>query len=212
MEDLRKAREAIELLKKLDLPVTGEQIAALNKMEKEYVKKEIIPLIKQELEPLLKDFKGAFRMVVAYERGKGMDVRIINSLENRTNTITNSTENTRDNSRYILEDGAPLKKRRLVLAVVKRYVEEHPGITYNGLKRVFPDHLSNSQMYGVFSKYDFINEKIKNSPDLEKRFFLEPNELISLNDGTIITVYNQWGNHFEKFLEIARSIYNIESV
>jgi hypothetical protein len=90
-------------------------------------------------------------------------------------------------------------------------VNSHPDISYEELEKRFPPTLHSRSMYGVFRKYDDIIAKIQNQPDLQKRFFLEPEKLITLNDGTKICVYNQWGNDFERFLQVARQLYTIDS-
>ena len=57
MEQLKKAYEAIEMLRALELPVSDEQLRAIAKLEKEYLQDEIIPLLKQELEPYVTKLK-----------------------------------------------------------------------------------------------------------------------------------------------------------
>ena len=54
MNKLEKMYEAIEMLEALGMPVSGEQIRSVRDMEHEYLTEEIIPLIKQELEPMVK--------------------------------------------------------------------------------------------------------------------------------------------------------------
>ena len=129
-----------------------------------------------------------------------------------SSSVSDKTElSTRDTTKYSIDGGEPLKKRRFVLAVVKRYVETHPDITYEELRQIFPDRLSHSSTYGVFRPYNDIFEKLYDQPDLRKRFFLEKDDLIELSDGTLLTVYNQWGPHFPYFLEVAKQLHNVES-
>lgn len=53
---------------------------------------------------------------------------------------------------------------------------------------------------------------MKTNLDLSTRYFLETDELITLNDGLKYVVYNQWGlKQFTKFLEIAQSMYIVNS-
>ena len=102
-------------------------------------------------------------------------------------------------------------KKRFVLAVVKQYVKEHPGITYNELERVFPSGIISKQR-GVIRPLSVVQEWMKDNADLSSRYFLESDELITLNDGLQYTVYNQWGlKQFNKFLEIAQSMYIVNS-
>lgn len=49
MDKLEKLYEAVDMLESLELPVSYEQRAAIAQMEKEYLRDEIIPLMKQEV-------------------------------------------------------------------------------------------------------------------------------------------------------------------
>ena len=214
MEQLKKAYEAIEMLKALDLPVSDEQLRGVAKLENEYLQKEIIPLLKQELEPLVKKMRSRFYMNITFDKENGLVMDIEEHIE-RQNSISpmkqSDSVSTRDVTRYSIDGGEPLKKRRFVLAVVKKYVASHPDISYDDLRRRFPDRLSNSPSYGVFRPLDDIIDKLDSQPDLAKRFFLDDDDLVELSDGTIITVYNQWGTHFSNFLEVAKQLHKVES-
>lgn len=212
MEQLKKAYEAIEMLRALDLPVSDEQMWAIAKLEKEYLLNEIIPLFKQELEPFVTKLRGKFQMEVTFDKDEGLNMQLIDQTDRKQTSINRDTDpvSTRDTSKYSIDGGEPLKKRRFVLAVVRKYVECHPGITYEQLSDRFPDSLSASPLHGVFRPYDEILRKLQTQPDLEKRFFLEPEDLITLSDGTRLTVYNQWGRHFSNFLEVASQLHDVE--
>ena len=70
MEQLKKAYEAIEMLRALELPVSDEQLRAIAKLEKEYLQNEIIPLLKQELEPFVTKLRSKLQMEVTSGRMK----------------------------------------------------------------------------------------------------------------------------------------------
>lgn len=74
MEKLDKAYEAVDLLENLGLPVSNEQLNAIAQMEKNYLREEIIPLIKQELEPMVQKMRNQFIMKVVYSKAKGLDI------------------------------------------------------------------------------------------------------------------------------------------
>lgn len=214
MEQLKKAYEAIEMLKALDLPVSEEQLRGVAKLEKEYLQTEIIPLLKQELEPLVTKMRSRFYMNVTFDKDNGLLINIEEQMERQNSASPMKQDDSvsmRDVTRYSIDGGEPLKKRRFVLAVVKKYVEVHPDITYDELRRRFPDRLSNSPLHGVFRPLDDILDKLDSQPDLAKRFFLDDDDLIELSDGTIITVYNQWGTSFPNFLEVAKQLHKVES-
>lgn len=208
MEQLKKAYEAIDMLRALDLPVSEEQLLGLAKLEKEYLQEEIIPLLKQELEPMMERLRSEFHIEIIYDKVNGLSMNIIDDIERCCNQGKTST---RDTTKYSIDGGEPLKKRRFVLAVVKKYVENNKGITYEELKKRFPDRLSNSPLHGVFRPYKEIKEKLNSQPDLEKRFFLDEEDLIELSDGIKLTVYNQWGTHFPYFLEVAKQLHRVDS-
>ena len=122
MEQLKKAYEAIEMLKALDLPVSEEQLTGVAKLEKEYLQKEIIPLLKQELEPLVTKMRSPFYMDITYNMDKGLEINLEDYMIRQApvNSMKQSDSvSMRDVTRYSIDGGEPLKKRRFVLAVVK---------------------------------------------------------------------------------------------
>ena len=200
------------MLRALELPVSDEQLRAIAKLEKEYLQNEIIPLLKQELEPFVTKLRSKLQMEVTFDKDEGFNMQLVEQTERKQTSINKDADSvpTRDTSKYSIDGGEPLKKRRFVLAVVRKYVEGHPGITYEQLKERFPDSLSGSSLHGVFRPYEDIQQKLQNKPDLLKRFFLEPEDLITLSDGTRLTVYNQWGLHFANFLKVAQQLHEVE--
>jgi len=80
---------------------------------------------------------------------------------------------------------------RLVLEVVKQYVNEHPEITYSELKKIFRDEISGDSRGIIKNKKDFEEwkQKIK---DPERRFFIRDEESIKLKDD-VIYVNRDWG-------------------
>lgn len=116
-----------------------------------------------------------------------------------TDTYFNSKTSTKDYTQYSF-DGKTFGKGRLVLAVVRKFVEDHPEITYSELAKAFPKETQGS--IGVFTlKNDA--DKIYASAS-RKRHFIEPDEIIKLKDA-VIAVCTQWGSrNIEKFLPVAR--------
>jgi hypothetical protein len=85
-------------------------------------------------------------------------------------------------------NGELLGKGRLVLAVVKKYIEDNPKVTLVKLKEVFPDELQ--PRYGIIREVS-IAKKMSEDRD---RYFLKPEELIKVGDKKI-AVCNQFGSH-----------------
>ena len=123
--------------------------------------------------------------------------KIITQQSSANATGTEGAEpKTRDKTKYII-DGRTCLKNRLVLEVVKKYVSEHSGITFNELRDVFYDKLQGS--FGVVRKMEDI-------PDKQKiRYFMK--EIIELDDGIKVVVSNQWGKYNVKlFIALAKSL------
>jgi len=89
--------------------------------------------------------------------------------------------NVKDYSKYEFE-GNIYNKRRLVLAVVKSYVDKNPDITYAELLKIFPDELNDKKTLGVIRKISEINDNT--------RYFTS--EAIKLADAEV-AICNQWG-------------------
>lgn len=112
---------------------------------------------------------------------------------------------TRDKTKYII-DGRTCLKNRLVLEVVKKYVSEHSGITFDELRDVFYDKLQGS--FGV----------VRVKSDIERqrqiRYFYKDADAIKLDDGTEVVVSNQWGkDNIKAFVILAKSFgYEIQEI
>lgn len=102
MEKLDKAYEAIEMLEALGLPVSIEQRNAIDRMEKEYLQDEIIPLIKQELEPMVQKMRNQFNMKVVYSKEKGLDIQVSESVVQSGNLIPASDEHNYRKKKFII--------------------------------------------------------------------------------------------------------------
>ena len=76
MDKLNKLYEAVEMLEALGLPVSIDQQNAIDQMEKEYLQDEIIPLIKQELEPMVEKLRNQFNMKISYNKDLGLDIKL----------------------------------------------------------------------------------------------------------------------------------------
>lgn len=97
----------------------------------------------------------------------------------------------RDYSTYNF-DGNSYTKARLVLAVVKKYVNENSPSTYIDLQKIFPDKLQGSK--GVVRLASKVSDRDKGIGG-QKRYFVDSNDQISLS-GEIdkILVCTEWGS------------------
>jgi hypothetical protein len=108
----------------------------------------------------------------------------------------------RDRSR-IAFNGEKYGKGKLVLAVVEKYVADHPGITYDELKAKFPDNLHS---LGIIQPVKVAKAKSKDHQRFHK-------QVIKLADA-VIAVCSDFGiNNIRPFLKNARTIgYNVRLV
>ena len=107
----------------------------------------------------------------------------------------------KDYTKYFF-NGIEYKKNRLVLAVLKDYVQKHPTITYSQLEKDFPPALQGRE---TFTTEDKAKEKLNEKKG--KRNFIEPDELITLQDKTTIAISNQWGiDNIPRFIEHCKKI------
>lgn len=111
----------------------------------------------------------------------------------------------RDKTKYMFE-GKVFPKNRLVLAIIKKYADEH-NPTFNELNEVFDRSLQGS--LGVVELYE---TAIKTS-DAAKRYFLKDADVLVLNNEKVV-VCTQWGIfNIVKFIKRAQSLgFNIETI
>ncbi len=131
------------------------------------------------------------------QRFRGTDGTVIVS----TDVYFRAPGSSKDTTRYEFK-GEMYGKGRLVLAIVKRYVADHPGITYAQLEEAFPRAVQGS--FGVVATIDAANHIYASSG--RKRYFLEPEEQIELVDSKI-AVSREWGvGNIERLLVRAASL------
>ena len=93
------------------------------------------------------------------------------------------TKNDRDYTKYSISGGEPLAKNRFVLAVVRKFVNEHPN-TYSEYAKIFNALKPDAQ--GVIKEFDsLLRNQIRN-------YFTGENECLISQDGIKFVVCNQW--------------------
>ena len=121
-------------------------------------------------------------------------------------SATEAKTDGRDKTRYSL-DGVTYLKNRFVWAVVKKYIEEHKDITYDGLLAVFGD--KNQGSFGVVRRSD--SEIVGKNPI--RYFCKNDNDILTVADGKIV-ICNQWSkttitNIFEIAIQLGYSVEKI---
>ena len=95
----------------------------------------------------------------------------------------------RDNSKYRFGENRNLPKGRLVLALVRAYVEKNPKVALAKLQELF--HSEELQpRYGVVLELGAAKKFCKNKVD--RHFVKNPDDILKLGNGTKIAVCNQW--------------------
>ncbi len=118
---------------------------------------------------------------------------------------------THDNTNFSFDGKNYHSKRNFVLRLIKQYVKDNPNTTFDDLEKVFPSDII-SKNRGVVRPLTLVRKWIENNPDVEKRYCMKSDEIITLKDGMQVVVHNQWGTkHFPAFLEIAKKLYHIQS-
>ena len=105
----------------------------------------------------------------------------------------------KDFSKYIFE-GSIYGKSRLVLEVVKKYVEDHHPATFDELEKAFPSGIQGS--LGVVRRIEDVSDKYKGNGGV-KRYFVNEDEIIRLESGENVIVSTQWGTNIDRFIEHA---------
>lgn len=119
-------------------------------------------------------------------------------------------ENVKTNTRTekYLFDGKVYKKSKLVLAVIKKYVENNPNITAEELEREFSSREFNLSTFSCVKEVSSIPEKQLNPV---KRYYTDEDSIITLVDGTQMAVCTQWGSNIGLFIEFVKR-YGVEII
>lgn len=100
-------------------------------------------------------------------------------------------------AKYSLNGGVPTWKNRTVLNTVCKLLKELPNATFRDICEFFPKSLQGS--YGVVATISDIEERCKQNKSENRRWFLDPSDILTLADGTKFTVTTEWGDNFENF-------------
>ncbi|MCW9047467.1 MAG: hypothetical protein OQK46_05250 [Gammaproteobacteria bacterium] len=98
-----------------------------------------------------------------------------------------SRRSVKRHTRKYIFNGKTYGKGRLVLAVVKAYMADHPETSFVELSSVFPEDLQGSS--GVFVKQENALEIFERTG--HKRHFIKPDELVQL-DKLKVAVSTEW--------------------
>lgn len=103
MKNIEKAYEAIDMLRSLNLPVSAEQLKAIEQMEKDYLNSEVLPLVEQEVRPLVDKLRNNFTLEIVYNQEEGLSIANVGNI-----TIPKEKSS----------PGEPIKRQRLYIIKV----------------------------------------------------------------------------------------------
>lgn len=107
----------------------------------------------------------------------------------------------KDYSKFLFNN-QEYNKGRLVNAVIKYYIENHPDITFSELKTKFPDKIQGS--FGVFDTKEKAEDIYQRWG--HKRHYINPEEEIKIGDAVIATC-TQWNpENIKQFLNQANNL------
>lgn len=102
MEKLQKAYEAVEMLESLNLPISQEQLIAIAKLEREYLREEVIPLLEQKMIPLIMNLRNSFNLEVYYNKAEGISINIIDKVKETNSLFPSEFAKTSRKKQYII--------------------------------------------------------------------------------------------------------------
>lgn len=102
-------------------------------------------------------------------------------------------------------EGNNYGKGKLVLAIVKSFVLSNVSLKIADIQNAFP-----KKLHGKFNVVDEIKGASSKS-EKQRRFFLDPNQIIELSDGTKVAVCSQWGsNNVNNVIDHAVKVHGFE--
>lgn len=98
---------------------------------------------------------------------------------------------------FSLNGSHPQCKNKSVLEAVRLFINSFPDAKFKDIEAMFPSHLQGS--YGVVRTIEDIKvRKAKNRTE-ERRWFLDPSEILQDADGVEFAVSNEWGDNYMSF-------------
>lgn len=127
--------------------------------------------------------------------------------ESSTNSMLPNNVDQKDTTKYLF-NGSPYGKGRLVLAVVKEYMLQHPDLNAIELTSSFAQRIQGA--LGVVRTLNFAKDYCS---DYEKRFFTKENEIIHTSTEDCV-VCSQWGKfNINNFIRRAEELgFNITAI
>lgn len=193
MEKLKKAYEALEMLETLGLQVSDEQRRQVRNLEHEYVETEVIPLIKQYVEPLLTSLRSSFMIRMHYDKEEGLNITLNKSEScdgeavQRVMTTSRQTSTDRYLIRVVFPDGHVICHRKVLDTLVD--VVEYAGAEevralniHTVVGNLIGNELSDNERYAASQKELSTGEYIVTYSNTETKYrqIMEINKRLNL--------------------------------
>jgi hypothetical protein len=101
VKELEEANEAIAMLKELDLPISMEQLGKRKMLETKYLNENVIPKVQSHIQSLVEHLHKSFCLVVEYECGEPVQVRLAEQTKIKGDTIQRLVKNDTSNKRVV---------------------------------------------------------------------------------------------------------------
>lgn len=133
MDKLTKTYEAVEMLRNLGLPISGDLLKTIAQMEKEYLTEEVLPLLKQELEPMVSNMQNNFQVEITFDRNVGLNLRLTNWQKEQRDLLGDEEERGFRRKKFIIRVTFPDKRVSCHKIVTNTFIDV---IKYAGLRNV----------------------------------------------------------------------------
>ena len=101
VKELEDANEAITMLKELDLPISIEQLGEREALETKFLQENVIPQIEAQIQSLVEPLHKSFCLVVEYQWGEPVQVRLAEQTKIKGDTIQHLLKNDTPNKRVV---------------------------------------------------------------------------------------------------------------
>lgn len=168
-DKLKKAYEAVEMLKALDLPVSREQMNAIAELERECLNEEVTPRIKKILKPIVANMNTSFRIEICYTPEGGLTIE--------------TTENKRAYRRATTPDEDGERKSREKRGILRVTFPDGRVIAHNKVARTLVDVV---EIIG-FEEVAKLNWMVTSQPFVSKEIYPRRQQL---RNGWYVTTHS----------------------
>lgn len=173
-DKLKKAYEAVEMLKALDLPVSKEQLNAIAELESERIQNEITPRLKRLLKPMVENLGTSFRIEISYSPDDGL--RINNLGGKRPYRRSNNANETKGE-----------RKRRSKASVLKVTFPNGRVISHNKASQTLLDVVD----YIGFKRVEQLKWKVSSQPFVSREVYPRDQQerdgwYVTTHSGTVV--------------------------